>query len=247
MEKTIIDIIDKKANYKYGRMTETKCKAYRAMLYAGAQVTQNGCSVPDIAAEIGYSEGATFKMVRKFIGLVESGDITVNLIISAINKLPKDKRFQYEPKPVKKSLSTFLPADFHIEEEIIEKPKDRSAKPNITKIHSFNITSEDKILMKAAIRESILYFQKYGKGTSPRMNGEYYSPGTNPYLEVNDSGKWLTLESAALYCGCNEEAIIAAGQKGAIERRVYRRNSNRNYYEYKVEDLDRFIRDNHLV
>lgn len=56
-----------------------------------------------------------------------------------------------------------------------------------------------------------------------------------------------TLDTAALYCGCKEEVINIAGQNGIIERRVYRRNANRNYYEYKVDDLDRFIRDNHLL
>ena len=54
MEKTIIDIIDKKAQRQYNRMTGIKRKAYRAMLYAGVQITLNGYSVRVVPGDGGH-------------------------------------------------------------------------------------------------------------------------------------------------------------------------------------------------
>lgn len=248
MEQTIIDIIDKKAQRQYRRLTETRRKAYRAMLYAGAQITINGCSVREIAPEIEYSESGTSKLVQKWIQLMQDGDITVNLIIKAIHKLPKNKRFQHKYTSIPKEAPLTPPS----KPVKVEVPKPvpvivRPAKPRVKNVLGFRITPEDEMRERAAIRSSILFFQKYGKGREPRLNGEYYTPGTNPDEIVKDEGKWLPLDTAALYCGCKEEVINAAGQNGIIERRVYRRKANRNYYEYKVDDLDRFIRDNHLL
>lgn len=249
MEKNIIDIIDKKAQRQYLRMTEIKRKTYRAMLYAGAQITLNGCSVREIAPEIGYSESGTSKLVQKWIELMEKGDVTVNLISTAIHKLPRIKRFQHnsatteEPKPILPPNPNTIKKESAMTEKVAVKP----AKPKVKNVLGFLITPEDEMRERAAIRASILFFQTYGKGREPRLKGEYYTPGTNPDEVPKDDGKWLPLDSAALYCGCKEETIIAAGQNDIIERRVYRRNANRNYYEYKVDDLDRFIRDNHLL
>lgn len=247
MEQTIIDIIDKKALRQYKRLTETRRKAYRAMLYAGAQITLNGCSVKEIAQEIEYSESGTSKLVHKWIQLMQEGDITVNLIIKAIHKLPKNKRFQHKNASILMEMPVKPSKPVNVE---VPKPVPvvvRPARPRVKNVLGFLITPEDEMRERAAIRSSILFFQKYGKGREPRMNGEYFTPGTNPDEIVKDDSKWLPLDSAALYCGCKEEVINAAGQNGIIERRVYRRNANRNYYEYKVDDLDRFIRDNHLL
>lgn len=247
MEKTIIDIIDKKAQRQYRGMTETKRKAYRAMLYAGTQITENGCSVRDIAPEIGYSESGTSKLVQKWIELMEKGDITVNLIITAIHKLPRNKRFQL--KSVEKVEDAPKKPIVAVKEEpqIVEKVIVKPSKPRVKKVLGFLITPEDEMRERAAIRASILYFQNYGKGREPRLNGEYYTPGTNPDDAPKDDSKWLPLDTAALYCGCKEEVINRAGQNGIIARRVYRSTSNRKYYEYKIDDLDQFIRDNHLL
>ena len=84
MEQVITDIIDKKAAKQFNKLTPTKRKAYRAMLYAGAQITMNGYSVRDIAAEIGYSESGTSKLAQKWIELMRQGDVTVNLIIACL-------------------------------------------------------------------------------------------------------------------------------------------------------------------
>ncbi len=247
MEKTIIDIIDKKAQRQYNRMTGIKRKAYRAMLYAGVQITLNGYSVREIAPEIDYSESGTTKLVQKWIQLMQGGDVTVNLIINAVQKIPMSRRLAHKQTPVKESEPITPSTPVQVE---TPKPMPAITRPTKTKVKNvlgFLITPEDEMRERAAIRSSILFFQSYGKGKEPRMNGEYYTPGTNPDEVVKDEGKWLPLDTAALYCGCKEEVINIAGQNGIIERRVYRRNANRNYYEYKVDDLDRFIRDNHLL
>lgn len=247
MEKTIIDIIDKKAQRQYNRMTGIKRKAYRAMLYAGVQITLNGYSVREIAPEIDYSESGTTKLVQKWIQLMQGGDVTVNLIINAVQKIPMSRRLAHKQTPVKESEPITPSTPVQVE---IPKPMPAITRPTKTKVKNvlgFLITPEDEMRERAAIRSSILFFQSYGKGKEPRMNGEYYTPSTNPDEVVKDEGKWLPLDTAALYCGCKEEVINIAGQNGIIERRVYRRNANRNYYEYKVDDLDRFIRDNHLL
>ena len=247
MEKTIIDIIDKKAQRQYNRMTGIKRKAYRAMLYAGVQITLNGYSVREIAPEIDYSESGTTKLVQIWIQLMQGGDVTVNLIINAVQKIPMSRRIAHKQTPVKESEPITPSKPVQVE---IPKPMPAITRPTRTKVKNvlgFLITPEDEMRERAAIRSSILFFQSYGKGKEPRMNGEYDTPGTNPDEAVKDEGKWLPLDTAALYCGCKEEVINIAGQNGIIERRVYRRNANRNYYEYKVDDLDRFIRDNHLL
>lgn len=252
MEQVIIDIIDKKAAKQYNRLTPTKRKAYRAMLYAGAQITINGYSVRDVATEIGYSESGTSKLAQKWIELMRQGDVTVNLIIAAIQKLPKSKRFQHgkHDAPTVKLTPTIVP-ESHKEETLQPTPAQTSA-PTETKrkgkyVLGFFITPEDEMRERAAIRSSILFFQTYGKGAKPRMNGEYYTPGTHQMKDSEDSKKWLPLETAAMYCGCKAELISKAGQNGVIERRVYKHNASRNYYEYNIADLDKFIRDNHLL
>lgn len=244
---TIIDIIDKKAQRQYNRMTGIKRKAYRAMLYAGVQITLNGYSVREIAPEIDYSESGTTKLVQKWIQLMQGGDVTVNLIINAVKKIPMSRRIAHKQTTVKESapITPSMPVQ-------VENPKPmpvipRPTRPKVKNVLGFLITTEDEMRERAVIRSSILFVQKYGKGREPRLHGEYFTPGANPDEAIKDEGKWLPLDTAALYCGCKEEVINIAGQNGIIERRVYRRNANRNYYEYKVDDLDRFIRDNNLL
>lgn len=256
MEQVIIDIIDKKAAKQYNKLTPTKRKAYRAMLYAGAQITLNGYSVRDIAAEIGYSESGTSKLAQKWIELMRQGDVTVNLIIAAIQKLPKSKRFQHGKANAPHVKLTPTVVSEESKDEAPQSTPAQTPTPVSTSTGSkrkgryvlgFFITPEDEMRERAAIRSSILFFQTYGKGAKPRMNGEYYTPGTHQTKGNEDSKKWLPLDTAALYCGCKAEIISKAGQDGVIERRVYKRNANRNYYEYNVADLDKFIRDNHLL
>ena len=249
MEKAIITIIDKKAANQYKRLTQPKLKAYRAMLYAGVQITLNGRSIRETAAEIEYSEGGTSKLVQKWITLMREGDVTVNLIISAINRIPKRERFKTAETTDKITMKVDYSSQ--VDKTQTEEPKPAATpkvgKPRCKNVLGFIITPEDEMRERAAIRSSILFFQEYGKGRQPRMNGEYYVPGTHTDASTKDKEKWLPLETAALYCGCSTELITTAAQCDMIERRVYKHSAGRNYYEYKVSDLNRFIKDNHLT
>lgn len=241
MEKVIIDIIDKRAERQYSKLTPTKRKVYRAMLYAGTQITMNSRTVRDISAEIGYSEDETSKLAQKWIELMRDGDVTINLIIAAVGKLLNSKRLQRKKKSMPDS--TEAPISDKIQKS---SPTTTIPTRKNKKVLGFVITPEDEMRKRAIIRASILFFQNYGKGSRPRMHGEYYTPGTHKTKNDENNNKWLPLDTAAIYCGCKTEVISQAGQNGVIERRAYKRNANRNYYEYNIADLDRFIRDNHL-
>lgn len=246
MEQDIIDIIDQKASRMYCRMTKTKRVAFRNMLYAGVQVTIGKKELKEVAEQIGYSETGTYKLVNKYIQLVGKGDVTANLIATAVTKLIKKKQRQNSLAPSAKmdTSKSEIKNDVPI---VTEMPKIVKRKPKKSVAFGFIFTPEDERRERAAIRSSILFFQKYGQGRPPRMNGEYYTPGTNPDDVKEEESKWLPLDTAALYCGCNEKIISLAGQNGFIERRLYKKNGHNNYYEYKVSDLDKFILENHLT
>ncbi len=248
MEEAIITVIDKKAAKHYQRLNPTKLKAYRAMLYTGVQITLNGRSVRETAPEIQYSESGTSKLVQKWIELMREGDVTVNLIIAAINRLPKSVRFKPHTETItpKVDLCDAVSQDVAPQDILKSQIKAVKDKPAYKNVLGFIITPEDEMRERAAKRAAILFFQDYGKGRQPRMNGEYFTPGTHDNI-VKDKEKWLPLETAAMYCGCSTKLINTAAQCDMIERRVYKHNASRNYYEYKVSDLDRFIRDNNLM
>lgn len=250
MEQDIIEIIDNKASRMYCRMTKTKRVAYRAMLYAGVQITIGKRELKDIAEEIGYSECGTFKLVSKWNQLVSRGDVTANLIVTSVTKHIKKKHRQNSQAVSKKTEQSEIEKTSPMPEVQVMPKIVVKRKPRKSVAFGFVYTQEDERRERAAIRSSILFFQKYGQGRPPRMNGEYYTPGTNPDEIKKDESKWLPLDSAALYCGCKEEIIILAAQNGLIERRVYRsatNSSHHTYYEYKVDDLDQFIRVNNLT
>lgn len=248
MNKDILDIIDKKTAKAYANMTETKRRAYRYMLYAGVQITQIGSTLRAVAAEIGYSEPGASKLVHKFIELMKIGDLNVNRVIEAVRKLPKNKREKAEmpinPRPPQDLASLRMAEEEGPVTGEIILPDPVPTKP--IKCNGFIFSVEDQMRERAAIRASILFFQTYGKGRQPRTDGQYYAPGTAP-AERERSDRWLPLSEAALYCGCKQEVIVNAGQRGVIERRMYRRNAGRAYYEYSIKDLDKFIRDNNLL
>lgn len=252
MEKAIIELIDKKASRQYLRLTESKRKAYRVMLYAGVQTTLNGKNATDIAAETGYSVSYICKLATKWIELMRDGDVTVNLIITAFHKWKESetKALIRKKKQTPRKRSHDFSEDAPVGEQPKPMPKIKPATPIVRKpkkVLGFIITPEDEARERAAIRASILFFQTYGKGRQPRMHGEYFTPGTNPNEAPSEREKWLPLEAAAMYCGVKEEIINLAGQNDMIERRVYKRSNTRNYYEYKVSDLDKFIRQNNLL
>lgn len=106
----------------------------------------------------------------------------------------------------------------------------------------FSPSQEEGI--QRAIRSATIFMQSYGKGRTPVSGGYYYADGEAPSDEPK--GVWLTLSSAALYCGCTARRIEKAGQHETIRRRIYRRSGKLIYYEYLMEDLDTFIRNNKL-
>lgn len=248
MEKAIIDIIDNKASKQYKQLTSNKIKSYRLMLYAGAQVTLNGYSVREISAEINYSEGGTSKLVHKWIELLQHGDVTANLVYAAVQKLIKNKHYVHRKKSAPAPSTNRMSINGVETQQEGEISKElsttcESTVPKGKKILGFYISPEDEMRATAAKRAAILFFLTYGRGHQPRLNGEYYEPGTYPAKDEDVNKKWLPLVMAAYYCDCDTETIREAGKKGVIERRVYKHKARRAFYEYNVADLDEFIRN----
>lgn len=242
MEQAIIDIIDSKAAKQYEQLPPIKRMSYRAMLYAGAQVNVFGHTMVQTAAELGHSKGSVSHLVQKWIDLMREGDLTVNRIITAFHKL-YPQTISLHKREMEKMQEKQARAELR-EEEYKSTLKELSQIPvKPRKVLGFIISPEDERKAVSAINASIAFFQTYGKGCQPRMNGEYYTPGTRPAYNDEDKSKWLPLEAAALYCGCKPETIRAAGLNGTIDRRLYKRNSKRCYYEYSLVDLDEYIRN----
>lgn len=247
METTILNIINDKAKNQIARMSESKAKSYRAMLYAGVRVTLDDATLKQVAKEIGYSSiSAISKLIHKWNDKVTEGDVTIHRIVTAYNKQLNRKH----RTPRKISLETedvedaFTQIALQELERELHRPK-KEDKPKGRYCLGFWLTPEDEMRERAAKRDTILFMQKYGKGRQPRMHGEFYTPGTNETPQ--DSSEWLPLETAALYCGCKADIIEKAGQNEEIARRVYKKNKSRNYYEYLVTDLDAFIKRNGLI
>lgn len=231
MDKEILSIIDNKAARDYCKFTPIKKAAYRIMLYAGALVAVRGVHLKDVATETGYSVSSISKFVTRWSQLMTEGNVTVNLIAEAVRRLPLP-----QPKT--------MPVDADVEVEKQSNPV--GALPDslrrYTKRLGFQFSRADEAMIRGAIRSSILFMEEYGKGSQPRTKGEYYAPGTNPADIITKPEKWLPIEMAALYCGCNEEHIIQAAKRGEIIRRQYNKSKGRTYYEYFVTDLDSFIK-----
>lgn len=242
MQKIVIDTIDKKAAKQYAKMTEIKREAYRAMLYAGAQVTVNGRKLKDVADELGYSESGAHKLVTKWLELLNAGDVTANLVATAIQRLRCSPKFS-DVVAAKKTgpMDAAETARPKTEPCVRRTGRKRSARGIPDRCLGFVVTPEDEMRYRAAVRSAIIFMRKYGRGISPRVSGEYYAPGTKPQPEPSDEDKWLPIDVAAPYCGCDASVITEAGKRGHIERRVYKQTKCRIYYEYKVSDLDQFI------
>lgn len=103
----------------------------------------------------------------------------------------------------------------------------------------FVTTIEDEERAYRVMNAAVSYMRKFGVGDQPRMEGEYYTPGT--MTEAME--RWLPQESAALYCGSHVNAIVNAAREGVIRRRPYAHTAGRVLYEYPVSDLDKYIED----
>lgn len=253
MEESITNIITQKAGSKIAKMTETKAKQYTVMAYAGLRSSFYNCKLDELAEETGYTVSGLSKLIHKWNTLMQEGDVTAHIITRAydvfLKKHPHHKKENI--KPVPEFTNTATAEEETPQKQALHMPK-VCQKPQNKKILGFIITPEDEMRERAAKRAAIRFFQTYGKGRQPRMNGEYFAPGTNPKDKPKDNSIWLTLEDAARYCGCKAEFIEKAGQREEIKRRVYNRriyseSSSRCYYEYLIDDLDRFIVKNGLL
>lgn len=253
MEIKIINIINDKAGKQLARMTESKAKTYKAMLYAGVRVTLDDATLKQVAEEIGYSSISTIsKLIHKWNAKVTEGDVVIHRIVAAYNKMLNRKH--KTPKKIALQPEDTEDARMEVMTEIALEKVEKELHPKAVKADKpkgrwclgFWLTPEDEMRERAAKRSAILFMQKYGKGRQPRMDGEYYSPGENPN-KPSDSTEWLPLDTAAMYCGCNASLIEKAGQNEEIARRIYKKNKSRNYYEYLISDLDKFIKKMGLV
>lgn len=225
----IYNIIDKKAAYDLAKCSIRRRKVYRDMLYAGVQVTLNGRTLDEVASEIGYSKDYTSHLVQNWRRMVEAGDVTANLIIAAVNRLPKYKRFRLDNGYSRREKTERSP----VTHSVLDKFK-------TINVLGFRITPEDNRRARAAVRDAILFFDKFGKGSKD-------ASGAVASVTDGTKTKWLPLETAAIYCGCTVDEVKRAGESEIIECRIYRRSRSHCYYEYKLEDLDKFIQEHNLI
>ena len=224
MEQDIIDIITLTDAKRLSKMSEAKATSYMKTVYVGLRVDVDGCVANAVASEIGYNNTSAYKLMSRWKEMVEAGDPSVKALVAAYRKYIKGGR-----KPV------------------IERPaKTISDEERVRRAFGFDFTDKDRANMRAAVRESIRFMEKYGKGVNPRMHGEYYSPGTSPDAEEAKK-QWIHQEQATLYCGCSLDILNKAAQQEEIQRRLYKRSGSRNFYEFLVNDLDKFIVKNHLL
>lgn len=94
---------------------------------------------------------------------------------------------------------------------------------------------DDQAAFDKAVAEAESFMAGFGRGRAPREGGMFYAPDSRPRTEPD---RWLTLEAAALFCGCTEEAVASAGRSGEVDCRPYLRTSHRVFYEYLMGDLE---------
>lgn len=241
MERHIIELVDKCARTEYAKFTPVKKTAYRFMLYAGVQVTLNGCTAREIATELDISEPVLSRYVKEWRDRSAKGDPVVSAIDRNYHRLPMNKRYRYlkEREAARRGKAVKKVLDTHEEGSILESVA-APPKPKTKKVLGFVITPEDEARAQFAMRQAVLFMETYGAGEQPRVGGECFPAGTNP--NAKSEGRWLNVNSASLYCGCKREVIENAGREGLIERRPYTRSSHHIYYEYEVESLNQFAR-----
>lgn len=93
---------------------------------------------------------------------------------------------------------------------------------------------------RQACEDADQFMREFGKGAPARMNGEYYTPGTSPE-DIDKKRKWLPEDAAMLYTGLDKDSLLKAVRKGIVERRLYRQEGRRRFFEYLISDLDRML------
>lgn len=221
MKNELCELIKDKAARSRALLSSAKWRTLACSLYAGPRVLIDGISIKAAAREMGYSPTGVAKMVRKWQELKAVRDKEVLAIEKAysrmVGKLPAPPPPELVPLPSNPRLQLF----------------------------GFAFTQDDEERMAKAMRGADNFMEKYGKGQQPRLHGEYYAPNPASPNALYPSERWLTEQSAALYCGCSVAELAQAAKEGIVERRIYRRvhfykRSDQLYYEYKVESLDLF-------
>lgn len=230
-----MELIEAKGSGVLSRMTEGRAKTFRLMVYAGLRFYYDDYTLVMISEETGYTAGGISKLLDKWKKALAEGSVAANAIETAYAK--QRKRPAREVKPRKHRGQNEAA-------QAVELGKIRKSNKGHYSL-GFRFSAEDEKSMRAAIRKSIVYFTTYGKGRTPRKNGAYYSPDDRP----SETAKtvWIIHDQAVSYCGCTEEMLTAAAERGEIERRIYTRSGNHVYYEYSCADLDKFIEANNLV
>lgn len=253
MKKIILDIINEFGTEYFSKIPETASDNYRLMLYCGMRLSIDKAPAESVLHEAGCSEADLMEMIRRWNFCLEEGDILLHNSVAAYNNC-KGKRYceakkihylgegkvglldadTYTAMPHMNPKEMALPGTMNVDWE----PEPCKGRWCL----GFWISEEDERREREAIRSSILFMAKFGAGRPPRMNGEYFTPGCNPAESKLDNRQFLPLTSAAHYCGCPKNIIEEAARKGIIERRAYKHSDTRTFYEYLIDDLDRFIK-----
>jgi hypothetical protein len=105
----------------------------------------------------------------------------------------------------------------------------------------FLFTEEDMKRAERAERAAEAFMKDFCKiGTTPRMNGEYYTPGENP--TEKEAHNWLPLAEAASYGNLTTVSLLNLSSRGIVQKRSYRQVGKRQYYEYNLADIDHYLR-----
>ncbi len=247
MDTELLGIINEKSKQYYARLTPPKARAFRSIVYAGIRMTIDGVNLVTTADELGCTPSTVSKYIHKWNELQSGGDVLIHKIVAAYNSFKK-KRLR-----VPKSVKTDIPADTETDKELSDinptgiARQIKEEKPKGSWVLGFFITPEDELRERAAKRSAILYMEELCKGPKPRMLSDYYY-SDKPQQDENDTkSQWLPLTAAALYCGCSERVIESEGKVGGIARRAYKHGKNHTYYEYRVTDLNKFIKDKGLI
>lgn len=218
MNQTTLDFIENSIGQYINRLSASARKSFILMAYVGLCVIHEKHSVNEVAREMGIPKERLQRILGRFETKFREGDaILVNLI--------RDYEGRNAPKPKLKTNTRKV--------KTIDK----------TYCMGFVFTEEENTMAKAAIKDANRFMATYGRGQRPRLNGEYYAPGTN----VVDNGKWLLENDACLFCGCTLKRLETASERGKVEKRLFRKYKGKAQYEYSLSSLEKFIKSAKLI
>lgn len=110
---------------------------------------------------------------------------------------------------------------------------------NLKTAFNFSYSKAEREAYKRALIESNKFMEKFCEGRQPRLNGEYYTPGTAPSCRDE---RWLAATGAMDFLGLAPNVFLTIARK--LERRVYHRDRSHIYYEYSVRGLEAWLGSN---